>query len=232
MTNPISDAGLSAVIACWIGGFVLPIYAPYAAIVDKNYAVAALYAFLSALKALPRDVSLMAPFRYAYKKVFEVHFPDVEFINPTVLENPIENKRQIGIVGPHGMFSFALMRIVPAASNIALFVDNNLATYNPIVTFLAKCSGIKGVSDCWNLPSHFCFEFLVRFLNLVTTAELKGLKNDVVTGIMRKGELDGMVVAGGFEEASVGTYTTNRICHQTWLYWIRQCLRHEYGEYE
>mmetsp|Transcript_37119 Transcript_37119/g.44868 ORF Transcript_37119/g.44868 Transcript_37119/m.44868 type:complete len:346 (-) Transcript_37119:699-1736(-) len=197
----LTDLALVGLICCWGYGLVMPLHGLYELVQYAKYQRLATYAILLSLSKLPRDTALFRPFSHLYKTTFATHFPETRFLTPSVMRtetDPSPEKCQVIIAGPHGLFSLALMRIIPADARMKLFVDNTLATVNPFIPLFGKWSGMK---------------------------DLDGLQNKKVTKCMKAGDHDVMVVAGGFEEASVGTGTCNRICRQTWGYWMRKALQ-------
>jgi hypothetical protein len=80
-------------------------------------------------------------------------------------------------------------------------VDNTLVMLNPFIGLFGKWDGM---------------------------VEIQGLKDALVVKELKRGVHDALVVAGGFEEASLGSYERNRICRQTWPYWVKRALQHGY----
>ena len=58
--------------------------------------------------------------------------------------------------------------------------------------------------------------------------EIQGLADANIQRELKRRVNDVIVVAGGFEEASLGSYERNRICRQTWPYWVKRCLQNGY----
>jgi len=195
------DLGVGLVVGFWIYGLCLPIHAVYAALRHRQLHRLLAYLTLQALARIPRDSPVMSPFRKAYRFIFDGHFPDHQWITPDFVANK-GPKRLATIAGPHGLFSLALNRTMTTeADNVIMFVDNNLAVFNPFIKMFAKWTGML---------------------------DLQGLKHTKVQGVMQHAEHDVLVVAGGFVEAAVGTQQHNRICRQMWPYWVKQCLHHGY----
>eukprot|EP00658_Telonema_sp_P-2_P081309 TRINITY_DN829_c0_g1_i12.p1 TRINITY_DN829_c0_g1~~TRINITY_DN829_c0_g1_i12.p1 ORF type:complete len:254 (-),score=64.08 TRINITY_DN829_c0_g1_i12:300-1061(-) len=140
-----------------------------------------------------------------YRAMFEGHFTDHQWLTPCyTVDNALNPgaKRQVTLAGPHGLFSLGLNRTMhPEGCKMIMFVDNNLAVFNPFIRMFAKWTGM------W---------------------DLEGLKHTKVTSALERGECDLIVVAGGFVEAAAGTQNANRIARQTWPYWVKQCLVHGY----
>jgi hypothetical protein len=197
-----ADLGVSIVVAGWILGLAMP----FAAVLSlrhgrKGLRPAAAYLLLQALAMIPRDSPLMEPFRYLYRGCFSSHFNDSAWLTPSqLLSNSA--KRQTVICGPHGLFSLALMEMMPArGSNMVMFADNFLVNANPLIPIFGKMNGMLGMS---------------------------GLVHGTVTKTMRQYEVDVLVIAGGFQEAAVGTTTKNRVCTHMWPYWVKQSLVYGY----
>jgi len=156
---------------------------------------------LQGVAKIPRDSALFTPFRKAYRAIFEAHFHDHRWLTADYVTNN-GPKRQVTIAGPHGLFSLALNRTMhPEGCNLVMFVDNNLAVFNPFVKMFAKWTGML---------------------------DLQGLKHSKVQQLMRCNQQDALVVAGGFVEAAVGTQEVNRVCRHMWPYWVKMCLLHGY----
>eukprot|EP00658_Telonema_sp_P-2_P081312 TRINITY_DN829_c0_g1_i6.p1 TRINITY_DN829_c0_g1~~TRINITY_DN829_c0_g1_i6.p1 ORF type:complete len:181 (-),score=47.71 TRINITY_DN829_c0_g1_i6:140-682(-) len=172
VTGP--DLGVAAVIWFWIYGIALPISGLWALVTKQSASKLAAYALLQAIARIPRDSPVFTPFRKMYRAMFEGHFTDHQWLTPCyTVDNALNPgaKRQVTLAGPHGLFSLGLNRTMhPEGCKMIMFVDNNLAVFNPFIRMFAKWTGM------W---------------------DLEGLKHTKVTSALERGECDLIVVAGG-----------------------------------
>jgi hypothetical protein len=104
----------------------MPVHGVYRAVKRKDFRLlGAWLAVQAANKGIDRDNAIFEPFRIAYRSLFSLHFTDVEWLTPSLLLN-LDEKPQITIAGPHGLFSLALMRTFPArGGKTVMFVSGS-----------------------------------------------------------------------------------------------------------
>ena len=132
-SSSIAAPGIAMIVGAWLYGLMMPAHGAYCAIKHKDFRLLGAWVALNFAKRIPRDSVVFEPFRIAYRTLFSLHFTDVEWLTPSLLLNKDE-KPQVTIAGPHGLFSLALMRTQPArGSKTVMFVDNTLVTLNPFI---------------------------------------------------------------------------------------------------
>jgi len=133
-----------------------------------------------------------------FKRYFKYNFSDLNV-------EPNKQKKNIFLLGPHGMFvtsltAFCVFRSTPEERKTTKLFTSPMVTSNPILTMFSK---------------------------MISGNRLEDLTNRNVIKNLKEYKYNFSVSVGGFEEVNLFG-TKNVIYNERWSYWIHNAIKHGY----